>query len=1036
MIKRAFTITVFISASFLNSYAQLDDTSKGKTAVTASDYIGTYGSDEYFCAGGPCRDVCVFEIDKTPNKYYCRWYVNGDLLETDQATLFADPKFTYDININGSYKVIEAKIYTSAWVYLEVHKWYVNLVDVNLNLVGKTSVCQGDVETYSVTPPYGITQFLWEIPAGWSGTSNSETISLVIGSSPGDILCRTVIPNNPNCWVGDGLTVSVNNLPAQPGTITGSTSVCQGSSQTYSIGAVSGATSYTWTLPSGWSGNSSSRSITTIPGSNGGTISVTANNSCGSSSPRTLSVSVTAIPAQPGTITGSTSVCQGSSQTYSIEAVSGATSYTWTLPSGWSGNSSSRSITTIPGSNGGTISVTANNSCGASTPRTLNVSVISIPSQPGSISGETNVTPGQSYTYSIGAVSGATSYSWTIPSGWSGSSTTTSITIVADAHGGDISVTANNNCGSSSPRTLVVSTCDPPAQPGSITGSTSVCQGSSQTYSIEAVSGATSYTWTLPSGWSGSSTTTSITTTAGASGGTISVTANSSCGASTPRTLSVSVISIPSQPGSISGETNVTPGQSYTYSIGAVSGATSYSWTIPSGWSGSSTTTSITVVANAHGGDVSVTANNNCGSSSPRTLAVSTCEPPAQPGSITGSTSVCQGSSQTYSIEAVSGATSYTWTLPSGWSGSSTTTSITATAGASGGTISVTANSSCGTSTSRTLSVSVTTIPSQPGAISGETNVTIGQSYTYSIGAVSGATSYSWTIPYGWSGGTSTTNSITVTAGANGGDISVTANNNCGSSTPRMLTVASACNPPAQPGTISGEINVTPGQSYNYRIETVLGATSYSWTIPSGWSGSSTTNSITVTAGANGGDISVIANNNCGSSSPSILNVNLIIDCTVPEITIKWDDVLICSNIDNIFLSYQWFNGTIPIPGANEQYYVTSKQPGIYKVETIDRNGCREMSNEITVTGSKSLTVYPNPAKSSFTVSIIDQPVGKVNLRIINSTGMKIMDIETEKADIEFLKEIPADDLEEGFYIVQVIIDQTYLYNSKILVIK
>ncbi len=621
MIKRAFTITVFISASFLNSYAQLDDTSKGKTAVTASDYIGTYGSDEYFCAGGPCRDVCVFEIDKTPNKYYCRWYVNGDLLETDQATLFADPKFTYDININGSYKVIEAKIYTSAWVYLEVHKWYVNLEDVNLNLVGKTSVCQGDVETYSVTPPYGITQFLWEIPAGWSGTSNSETISLVIGSSPGDILCRTVIPNNPNCWVGDGLTVSVNNLPAQPGTIT-------------------------------------------------------------------------------------------------------------------------------------------------------------------------------------------------------------------------------------------------------------------------------------------------------------------------------------------------------------------------------------------------------------------------------GSTSVCQGSSQTYSIEAVSGATSYTWTLPSGWSGSSTTTSITTTAGASGGTISVTANSSCGTSTSRTLSVSVTTIPSQPGAISGETNVTIGQSYTYSIGAVSGATSYSWTIPYGWSGGTSTTNSITVTAGANGGDISVTANNNCGSSTPRMLTVASACNPPAQPGTISGEINVTPGQSYNYRIETVSGATSYSWTIPSGWSGSSTTNSITVTAGANGGDISVIANNNCGSSSPSILNVNLIIDCTVPEITIKWDDVLICSNIDNIFLSYQWFNGTIPIPGANEQYYVTSKQPGIYKVETIDRNGCREMSNEITVTGSKSLTVYPNPAKSSFTVSIIDQPVGKVNLRIINSTGMKIMDIETEKADIKFLKEIPSDDLEEGFYIVQVIIDQTYLYNSKILIIK
>ena len=47
---------------------------------------------------------------------------------------------------------------------------------------------------------------------------------------------------------------------------------------------------------------------------------------------------------------------------------------------------------------------------------------------------------------------------------------------------------------------------------------------------------------------------------------------------------------------------------------------------------------------------------------------------PAQPGTITGATPVCQGSSNTYSISAVSGATSNTWTLPSGWSGSSTTT--------------------------------------------------------------------------------------------------------------------------------------------------------------------------------------------------------------------------------------------------------------------------------------------------------------------------------------------------------------------------
>ena len=150
----------------------------------------------------------------------------------------------------------------------------------------------------------------------------------------------------------------------------------------------------TWTLPSGWSGSSGSRSITATPGANGGNISVTANNSCGSGPERTLSVTVTPIPEQPETITGNTTVCQGTSQTYSITAVNGATSYTWTLPSGWSGSSASTSITATPGANSGNISVTANNSCGSGTQRTLSVSVTAIPAQPGAITGNTYSMPG------------------------------------------------------------------------------------------------------------------------------------------------------------------------------------------------------------------------------------------------------------------------------------------------------------------------------------------------------------------------------------------------------------------------------------------------------------------------------------------------------------------------------------------------------------------------------------------------------------------------------------------------------------------
>ena len=412
-------------------------------------------------------------------------------------------------------------------------------------------------------------------------------------------------------------------LPAIPGSISGNTSVCQSSSQIYSISPVSGATSYTWTLPSGWTGSSTSNTINTTAGSTGGTISVTANNSCGKSLAQTLAVTVNNPPSQPGNISGNTTVCQNSSQTYSISPVSGASSYTWTLPAGWLGTSTTTSIIASVGSSGGTISVTANNTCGSSTPRTLSVSVNPIPAQPGTISGNTVACQGSSQIYSISPISGATSYTWTLPGGWSGSSTTTTITAIVGSSGGTISVSANNTCGSSPVQTLSVNVDQSvPMQPGAISGNSEVCQGSTQTYSISPVSGSSSYTWVLPSDWSGTSTSNSITSIAGSLSGPISVSANNSCGSSATQTLSVNVNQVPAEPGNITGNTNVCPGSSQVYSINQVLGAISYSWTLPTDWSGFSTFTTINTIIGSISGIVSVTANNTCGSSIAQSLFV------------------------------------------------------------------------------------------------------------------------------------------------------------------------------------------------------------------------------------------------------------------------------------------------------------------------------------------------------------------------------------------------------------------------------
>ena len=111
--------------------------------------------------------------------------------------------------------------------------------------------------------------------------------------------------------------------------------------QAYSISTVTGATTYTCTVPTGWTitGGAGTTSITVTTGTTGqnGNISVTAGNSCGTSRARNLAVSVTAIPSTPGTISGIATQCPGlTSQAYSISAVTNATTYTWTdPPTGW-----------------------------------------------------------------------------------------------------------------------------------------------------------------------------------------------------------------------------------------------------------------------------------------------------------------------------------------------------------------------------------------------------------------------------------------------------------------------------------------------------------------------------------------------------------------------------------------------------------------------------------------------------------------------------------------------------------------------------
>jgi len=502
-------------------------------------------------------------------------------------------------------------------------------------------------------------------------------------------------------------TCSSCTTPSQPAAITGSTTPCAGTLQTYTVAAVSGATLYTWSLPSGFTGTSNTNSITVTTGAASGTISVSADNSCGKSSVPTLAITVASAPAAPASITGSTASCPGSSQTFTAAAISGATSYTWALPSDWAGTSTTNVITVTVGTINGNISVTASNTCGTSAARTLAVTTSSTPPAPASISGNTALCPGTSQTYTAAAVSGATSYTWALPSGFTGTSTTNSITATAGATGGQLSVKANTSCGQSAARAITITiTSAAPAQPGTITGNATVCAGTSQTYAVAAVAGAASYTWVLPSGWGGASTSNSIAVVAGAAG-TISVRAVNGCGTSTARPLAVTNGgTAPAAPGAITvsgGSATVCTGNTRTYTTALVSGLT-YTWTVPAGAtivSGQSTNSiQLNFTSSFVSGSIlSVRAAGSCGNSAPTSITINKGTL-ATPGAISGSsTSNCNRYKQ-YSVSAVNGATSYVWTIPagSGTYGSTTGRSIWVRLGSTSGNITVKAVSSCGTS--------------------------------------------------------------------------------------------------------------------------------------------------------------------------------------------------------------------------------------------------------------------------------------------------------------------------------------------------
>ncbi len=771
-------------------------------------------------------------------------------------------------------------------------------------ITGSTTACStlGN-QTYTISPVANAASYTWSISGGGTPVSGANSTSFTVNWTAAGTHTVSVTATNA-CGTSSPATTQVTvstTVPPVPGPITGQTTACAGA-QAYSVGAVAGATGYTWSVSGGGTittGQGTSN-VTVTWATPGGpyTVSVIPTNVCGNGTSSDLQVTVlagTILP--PANIVGPDPVCI-STQSYTAATVAGASSYTWSVSGGGAIASGQGTATAgINWTTAGTwtVSVTANNICGSSTPTTLSVQVLPAnPPVPGAIAGTSPACPGTE-AYSITAVSGASSYTWSISSGGSISAGqgTTGVDIDWTTAGTwTISVTASNICGASAASTRTVTVL--PANPGNagtIVGTTSACPGS-ENYSITTLPAATNYAWTVTGGGTitAGQGTAGITIDWTAAGGpyTISVVPSNQCGNGGAATLSVTVLPLnPPAPASITGNTPVCNGTE-SYTADAVPGATGYTWSVSGGGTiatGQGTATAGINWTTQGTWTVSVTAQNQCGSSTATTLTVVVLPAnPATPGNISGTTAVCPGT-ETFSIPAVPATSGYTWTVGVGGtivSGQGTTSIDVDWASVSGTyTVAVTADNQCGSSPQSSIQVTVTPgPPTGTPAIVGSATPCPG-AQTYTISGVTGATSYAWTLT---GGGTIQTGqgtaSITVDWTTTGGPytLEVTPSNLCGNGTVATLDVTVDGPPVIGAATITGDDTPCPG-SQSYTVSTVPNSTGYTWTLSGGGTitGGQGTATLTVNWTTAGGPyiLSVVANNACGSSSPTTYTVNV-----------------------------------------------------------------------------------------------------------------------------------------------------------------
>lgn len=441
--------------------------------------------------------------------------------------------------------------------------------------------------------------------------------------------------------------------------------------------------------------------------------------------------------------------------------------------------------------------------------------------------------------------------------------------------------------------------------------------------------------------------------------------------------------------GPISGSAGICGNPSaVSYSISAVPGATTYTWTSPPGSiivSGQgSTSITVNYPGGSTNGNITVTAGNGSCSSAPASLAITINPLPAAPAG-------GGNQSQTVCLPDPIPVLTATATVPAGhtvrWynaaSGGTIVSSPTLNAA---GTItyyaaSLHTASGCESNSRTAVTLSITTVAQAAVSTSGATTFCQGGSVT--LTASSGSS-------YNWSNG-AISQSILVNANGNYSVTVTTAG--CTSTSPAVNVLVNPI--PAAAITASGPLSFCQGN--NVTLTATTNGASYSW--------SNGANTQSIIAGSSG-NYTVTVTSAAGCSATSAATVvsvspNPVVNISAAPYTRLYPGLstTLTANVNPAGnYNYTWYRDNIPVPGA-----VSSTLPGIdpnklgsYTVTVTNSSGlpCSNTSAALLISDSavNKLFILPNPNNGKFDVLYHNIGTNTYTLKIYDSKGAYVFE--------------------------------------------